>query len=90
VRRLFGRDGLDETAEDACELYTHENGRPVNRGIVVEPDPTMGRVRSAANFVHALEGREAPLNTPEQALRLMKIIDALYLSARSGKPVRVR
>jgi predicted dehydrogenase len=90
VRRLFGRDGLDETAEDVCELYTHENGRPVNRGIVVEPDPTMGRVRSAANFVHALEGREAPLNTPEQALRLMKIIDALYLSARSGKPVRVR
>ncbi len=90
VKRLFGRDGLDETAVDTCELYVHEHGRPVNRAIVTEPDPSMGRLRSAANFVHALAGREAPLNTPDEAVKLMKIIDAVYASARSGRPVRVK
>lgn len=89
VRRLFGIDGLDEFAEDACELYTHENGRPVNRSIVVPRDETMGRTRSAANFVGAIEGREEPLNTSAQALGLMQIIDATYESARTGKPVAI-
>jgi predicted dehydrogenase len=87
VRRLFGTDGLDNTAIDACELYTHENGRPVNRSITVPPDETMGRVRSATNFVRVLEGTEKPLNTPDQALSLMKIIDGAYKSAATGKPV---
>ena len=87
VQRLFGVDGIDSTAIDTCELYTHENGRPVNRNIIVPLDAPMGRVRSAMNFVRALEGTEAPLNTPDQALSLMKIIDGAYKSAASGKPV---
>ncbi|MBI4621961.1 MAG: Gfo/Idh/MocA family oxidoreductase [Verrucomicrobia bacterium] len=87
VQRLFGTDGLDNTALDACELYTQENGRPVNRSIVVPPDETMGRVRSAMNFVRTVEGAEAPLNTPDQALSLMKIIDGAYKSAATGRPV---
>ena len=87
VRRLFGIDGLDNTALDTCQLYTLENARHVNRDIVVPPDETMGRVRSAANFVRTLEGTEAPLNTPDQALSLMKIIDGAYKSAATGKPV---
>ncbi len=89
VRRLFGRDGLDDTSCDACELYTHENGRPVNREIITDADPTMGRVRSAKNFVLAIEGKEDPLNTPCQALNLMKITDAAYASAKTGAPVQI-
>ena len=89
VQRLFGTDGIDDTAIDACELYTHEHGRPVNRSIVVLPDPTMGRVRSAMNFVRVLEGTEAPLNTPDQALSLMKIIDGAYGSAAGGRAVKL-
>jgi predicted dehydrogenase len=88
VQRLFGTDGLDETAIDACELYVQENGRSVNRSIVVPPDETMGRVASAANFVHTLAHRAKPLNTPDQALKLMRIIDAAYASARTGRPVK--
>jgi predicted dehydrogenase len=87
VQRLFAIDGLDDTATDTCELYTHEHGRPVNRSIIVPPDAPMGRVRSAINFVRALEGTEKPLNTPDQALSLMKIIDGAYKSAATGKPV---
>ena len=89
VRRLFGRDGLDDTSIDACELYTQENGRSVNREIVTPADTSMGRIRAASNFVWAIEGREKPLNTPDQAVKLMQIIDAIYASAKSGRPVKV-
>jgi len=87
VQRLFGTDGLDETAIDACELYTLENGRHVDRTIKVPADETMGRTRSAANFVRTLEGTEAPLNTPDQAVALMQIIDGAYKSAATGKAI---
>lgn len=90
VKRLFGRDGLDDTCIDTCELYVQENGRSVNKTIIVEADSTMGRIRSAKNFVLAVEGREAPLNTPVQALKLMRIIDAIYASAKTGAPVRIK
>ena len=87
VRRLFGTNGIDSTAQDDCQLYTLEHGRQVNRDIVVAPDETMGRARSALNFIRTLEGTEKPLNTPAQALALMKIIDGAYKSAATGKPV---
>jgi predicted dehydrogenase len=87
VQRLFGIDGLDETAIDACELYTLENGRQVNRHVTVSRDEAMGRIRSATNFVNVLAGREAPLNTPDQSVALMKIIGAAYQSASTGKAV---
>jgi predicted dehydrogenase len=90
VKRLFGRDGMDDTSLDSVELYTHQHGRPVNSRLFVEPDPAMGRERSASNFIRAIEGREAPLNSPDQALALMKIIDAAYESSRTGRPVETR
>lgn len=89
VRRLFGRDGMDDTAVDSAEIYAQEHGRSVNRRLVVDPDPAMGRERSASNFIRAIEGSEAPLNSPAQALSLMKIIDAAYESSATGKPVEI-
>lgn len=89
VRRIFGRDGIDETAIDTADVVAHEHGRPVNRRLVVEADPAMGRVRSAANFIRSIEGLEQPLNTPDQAVSLMKILDATYESSRTGRPVAV-
>ena len=89
MRRLFEADGLDETAIDDCELYVQENGRSVNRSIITEPNEDMGRVRAAQNFILSIEGAEKPLNTPDQALALMKIIDATYESARTGQPVAI-
>lgn len=89
VERLFGIDGLDNTAIDTCELYVQENGHSVNRSITTPACEDMGRIGSAANFIEAIEGRAKPLNTPEQALRLMQVIDAIYASATTGKPVSI-
>ena len=89
VERLFGSDGLDETAIDTCELYVQEEGKSINRTIEVEECEDMGRIRSATNFIRTIEGNEPPLNTPDQALSLMQIIDACYESAKTGAPVSI-
>ena len=89
VERLFGQDGLDETAIDTCELYVQENGNSVNRNIVVATCEDMGRSHSARNFIEAIEAKAEPLNTPLQALRLMQIIDAIYQSAATSQPISI-
>ncbi len=89
LKRLFQRDGIDETALDECELYTQENGHPVNRKIIVEPDEKMGRERAVINFVNTVCKKEEPFSLPEEAVILMKIIDAIYLSAEKGVPVEI-
>ncbi|MEO0417057.1 MAG: Gfo/Idh/MocA family oxidoreductase [Verrucomicrobiota bacterium] len=80
---------MDETAIDTCELYVQEGGKSVNQTIEVPECEDMGRIDSAANFIEAIEGKSAPLNTPDQALTLMKIIDAVYQSAETGAPVAI-
>jgi len=89
VERLFGEDGIDESAIDTCELYVQEGGKSVDKKIEVDFCEDMGRSRSAENFILAIEGKEAPLNNPEEALKLMQIIDALYESAKTGAPVAI-
>jgi predicted dehydrogenase len=89
IERLFGVDGLDDTSVDRCELFTVEHGAQVNRRIVRVPDESMGRLGSARNFVQAVEGKEAPLNTPDQAITLMRVVDAIYASASRGEPVKL-
>ena len=89
VERLFGTDGLDETAIDTCELYVQDDGKSINETIEVEECEDMGRIDSAANFIEVIDGKAEPLNTLDQALSLMKIIDAAYESAASGKPVAI-
>jgi predicted dehydrogenase len=88
VERVFGSDGLDDTSIDTSKLFVEEYGNQVDLLIKTEKDETMGRVGCAANFVEAIAGRAAALNTPEQALILMRIIDAMYESAASKQPVR--
>lgn len=89
VRRLFRHDGLDETSEDSCEVFALEHGQHVDKKLVFTPDEAMGRLESARNFVLALEGKAEALNDPGQAIKLMRVVDALYASATQGKPVQL-
>ena len=89
LRRTFEVDGDESTTEDLCELYWQRGAEPVNREIEFVKDESMGRVESAENFIRVLKGEDEPLNTPDDAVRLMKIIDAAYRSAAAGAPVFV-
>ena len=91
IRRQFGKDGIDSTAIDTCEMYFQSaSGAPADRTIPAAKDETMGRVRAAENFIATVARREKPLNSPDEAVKLMKIIDAIYASAKTGVPVKVR
>lgn len=90
MRRLFGTDGCDETAEDVCEVYRlTEQGARADGSLTEERDAAMGRVRCAENFIRTLQGREEPLSHPAEAVRLMQIVDAVYASAQAARPVQV-
>jgi predicted dehydrogenase len=91
VRRLFGKDGIDSTAEDTCEMYLQNaSGAPADKTFKVEKDETMGRINAAANFVNTILKKEKPLNAPDEAVKLMKIVDAIYASAKLGAPVKIK
>lgn len=90
LERVFGFDGNDDTAQDTLELYTQEHGVPVNRELIVEPDPAMGRHTAVQHFVDCVASGKQPLSPGTDGLRIMKILDAMYKSAASGKAVTIR
>ena len=89
IRRLFGSDGLDETALDDCELYVQEHGRSVNRSIITETNEDMEPNSFRGKFHSSHRRRRSTTEHTDQALALMKVIDATYQSAQTGKPVEI-
>ncbi len=90
ISRIFEKDGIDETAIDSLDFYKVKEHKQVNEKVNIEQDEAMGRIKMASSFVKAIEGKEKAKSTPQEALKLMKIIDALYLSASTGKPVEIK
>jgi predicted dehydrogenase len=39
------------------------------------------------NFIGAIEGRAKPMNDAQQAVYLMEMLDAIYLSSSTGREV---
>ena len=71
-----------------CEFYAQRNGASVDECYRFKHDTDMGRTRAPANFIEAVNGEAEPLTKAEEAVALMRIIDAVYASAAAGKPVR--
>lgn len=91
LERVFGFDGDDDSSIDTLEVFTQEHGVPVNRELVVEPDPAMGRHNAVMHFVDCLVDSNVKMISPAtDGLRIMKILDAAYKSAESGKAVNIK
>jgi predicted dehydrogenase len=91
LQRVFGFDGVDDSSLDRLEVFTQEHGVPVNKSLVVEPDPAMGRVNAVMHFVDCLLDDKVEMISPAtDGLRIMKILDAAYKSAETGKAVSIR
>lgn len=90
LERVFGFDGVDDSSEDTLELFTQEHGVPVNRNLIVEPDPAMGRINAVKHFVDCLATGAQCCSPGTDGLRLMKILDAAYKSAATGKAVNIK
>jgi predicted dehydrogenase len=91
LERVFGFDGVDDSSLDSLEVFTQEHGVPVNRELVVEPDPAMGRHNAVLHFVDCLLDDKVQMISPAtDGLRIMKILDAAYKSAETGKAVNIK
>lgn len=73
--------------EDRLMLYHEWNGAPSTTQIF--PKQRKERVLLFQNFIESIEGEAAPLCTPEQALYINRLIEAIYKSAQEGEAVRL-
>ena len=90
LERVFAVDGVDDSAIDSLEIYTQEQGEAVDRVVKVEPDPAMGRHSAVRHFVDCLVAGKPPISPGTDGLRIMRILDAMYRSAGSGKAVAIK
>lgn len=92
LERTFGKDGVDDTAIDKCVIVRQSYGQPSNDEFVGLLDPYMGRRASIKAFIDSIvSGEENPLlPKPEHGLIMMRMIDAMYTSAKTGKPVEIK
>lgn len=56
---------------------------------IVPPDKADSFELQLRNFLDAIAGRAAPVNSAEQAVQLMEMLDAIYASSRLGREVPI-
>lgn len=86
---LYGTEGgtYFQLLEDRFTLYHEINDVPAATTIL--PPKENERVLLFHNFIDALEGTAEPVCTPEHALYINRLIDAIYLSAKTGEAVKL-
>ena len=90
LERVFAVDGEDDTAVDTLEVFAQQLGHPVNEQLLFPADPAMGRHTAVRHFVDCVLTGNAPLSPGTDGLRIMRILDAAYKSAETGKAVTVK
>lgn len=82
---LYGEDAGAAVFEDLLYRSGGDNGYQLQQGLGgTAAYPHACRVQ---NFVNTIAGTEAPMVTPQQALTVQRVIDAIYQSAASGTEV---
>jgi predicted dehydrogenase len=90
--RLFGTKGglvqrnLEETYKFEAEMYLELNGAQFDMKL----HPPFRPVQSSMyHFIDSIVNDTPNTATAEEGLRVMQILDAIYLSAERGEPVRI-
>jgi predicted dehydrogenase len=89
LERQWGVDGQDETSIDKLRLFKQEHGAPVDEDLKVQPDPWMGRQAAVRHFVDSVLSGKEPISPATDGLTILKVLDALYKSAQTGKGVNI-
>jgi predicted dehydrogenase len=90
LERVFAVDGIDDTSVDTLELYTQRYDQPVNQSLIFPADEAMGRHSAVMHFVDSIVSGKQPISPGTDGLRIMKILDAAYKSAQTGKAVTIK
>jgi predicted dehydrogenase len=70
-------------------LFEDQDGKLIKVPLNVVEDERSGFVLQLANFLDAIAGRAAPINSVDQAVELMAIIDGIYSSSKLGREVPI-
>jgi predicted dehydrogenase len=89
LERQWAVEGIDDTSIDKLMLFKQEHGTAVDETLKVLPDPYMGRLAAVRHFVDSALSGKAPLSPGTDGLAIMKILEALYKSAKTGKAVSI-
>ncbi|MGH7939062.1 MAG: Gfo/Idh/MocA family oxidoreductase [Chthoniobacterales bacterium] len=65
-------------------LFRDEGGELIDEPLT-PPDDAGSFELQMENFIAAIVGRAAPINNAEQAVYLMEMLDAIYLSSSTGR-----
>jgi predicted dehydrogenase len=68
-------------------VFGEEHGTLTNTQAAWQPQGN-NHHREIAHFVRCVRGEAQPVSTPEEAVKIQRIIDAIYRSAESGTSVR--
>ena len=73
------------SSDDKLKIFTEEYGSTVD--LMPNCAEISGHFGNIKNFADALRGDAAPVFEPIQGLNMIKILEAIYESARTGKEV---
>ncbi|MFC0524834.1 Gfo/Idh/MocA family protein [Pontibacillus salicampi] len=71
------------------EFYKAKYGALWDNQPVVKPDEESDGIRQARNFVESCLGNEELTVQPEQALKVTKLMEAIYISSETGASVKL-
>jgi len=79
---LYWADG------NTLEIYSEEDGQLTDVSLAGRLADD-GHARNLRNFVDVLSGKAEPCYLPQQGIDMIKVLDAFYRSARTGREVRI-
>ncbi len=86
---LLGTRGGIKFEDGIVQLYSEFEGRTLTAVPAVKNTSAWGE-NETAHFLDCILHNKPVMSPPEEAVRMMQIIDAAYKSAASGKPVSIR
>ena len=69
-------------------LFRDQGGQLVDEPLTAPEDPGSFELQME-NFIDAIGGRTTPINNAQQAVYLMEMLDAIYLSSSTGREVLI-
>src|SRR6266446_4076409 len=96
-RKYFGRELINSTVFgtkgtvrlNPLTLFEDKNGELVTVPLAVKEDEPNGFELQLRNFVGSINGESEPVNSADQAVALMEMIDAIYASSSAGREVPI-
>jgi predicted dehydrogenase len=96
-RQYFGQELVNSTVYgtkasvrlNPLTLFEDRQGKLVTVPLETKTGEPNGFELQLRNFIGAIQGREEPVNSADQAVALMEMIDAIYASSELGREVPI-